>query len=122
MHQRNTVQRKEILEVLKNTRSHPTAEWIYGEVRKIRPDISLGTVYRNLKVLRNQGKVLELHDGSKARYDGTVKPHTHFICEKCREITDLPLSGNFPSWDCLKNHRINSVHVLFYGRCPECRS
>lgn len=122
MRQRNTAQRREILNVLKNTTLHPTAEWIYEEVRKVRPDISLGTVYRNLKVLRDQGKILELHDGIKSRYDGTIDPHAHFICDTCGGIKDLPFSGVFPQWDCLKNHSINSAHIILYGHCSECRS
>jgi len=51
MQRRNTQQRKIIYEILKNTDIHPTADWIYSEVRKLIPNISLGTVYRNLKVL-----------------------------------------------------------------------
>ena len=120
MHHRNTVQRKEILNVLKNTKSHPTAEWIYEEVRKVRSDISLGTVYRNLKVLRDQRKVLELHDGTKARYDGTIEPHAHFICEKCHCITDFPISGELPVLMNSENYRIKSVHLNLFGTCPEC--
>ncbi len=119
---RNTAQRKEILNILKNTKTHPTAEWIYEEVQKIRSDISLGTVYRNLKVLREQGKILELHDGTKARYDGTIEPHAHFICEKCGDITDLSISGSLPKWVSLENFRINSFLILLHGQCPECCS
>lgn len=119
---RNTAQRKEILYILKNTKIHPTAEWIYEEVQKIRPDISLGTVYRNLKVLRDQGKILELHDGAKARYDGIIEPHAHFICEKCGDITDLSISGSLPKWVSLENFRINSFLILLHGQCPECCS
>lgn len=90
MIRRETKQREVILSVLCNTESHPTADWIYDEVRKILPNISKGTVYRNLKVLREEGKISELNlSGTVSRYEGNQKRHYHFRCAKCHRVFDL---------------------------------
>src|SRR4030042_6406863 len=87
---RHSKQKETVLMVLKRTTSHPTAEWIYEEVRREIPHISLGTVYRNLKVLKQEGKILELDlVGSVTRYDGNPLNHDHFRCEKCGSVFDL---------------------------------
>ncbi len=76
---RMTKQRKIILDVLKNTTSHPTADWIYDQVREVLPNISLGTVYRNLKVLKEMGEIMELDFGSTySRFDGNPKKPLSF--------------------------------------------
>lgn len=85
-------QRERIYQVLKRTKSHPTAEWIFKQVRVQMPKISLGTVYRNLHVLREQGRIHELDFGEGIRrYDAIVEQHYHFICTKCGTITDLDM-------------------------------
>src|SRR6056297_3643031 len=87
---RMTKQHKAILRVLKNTESHPTADWIYEQVKKEIPNISLGTVYRNLNVLSELGKIQILDYGSTySRYDGNPKNHYHFRCEKCGRVYDI---------------------------------
>ena len=87
---RKTRQKEAILRLLKDTTSHPTADWIYTEVRKEIPNISLGTVYRNLKSLAKSGEIrqLDLADGT-SRFDGNNDSHYHFRCEKCGRIFDL---------------------------------
>jgi Fur family peroxide stress response transcriptional regulator len=73
-----------------NTKSHPRADWIYDQVRQEIPNISLGTVYRNLKYLAKLGEIrqLDLADGT-SRFDGNTDSHYHFRCEKCGRIFDL---------------------------------
>ena len=89
-------QREKIFYALKGTRSHPTAEWIYEEVRGDLPNISLGTVYRNLHVLKQQGKILELDFGEGTRrYDAFTHDHYHFICEECGSVKDLDIPVGF---------------------------
>ena len=74
-------QRERILQTLRKTRSHPTAEWVFEKVREQLPKISLGTVYRNLSILKQQGKIRELDFGETSRrYDAFVDEHYHFIC------------------------------------------
>ncbi|MGE5481445.1 MAG: Fur family transcriptional regulator [Bacteroidota bacterium] len=123
---RNTRQRRLILEVLRSTDSHPTADWIYQQVRDKLPNISLGTIYRNLKTLAENGEVLELNFGSTfSRFDGKAEPHYHFFCEKCGRLFDVfevPViheltqeAQQATGWKVL-GHRLE-----FYGICGDCQ-
>lgn len=87
---RETRQRKAILEVVSHSRSHPTAEAICTEVREIIPSVSLATVYRNLDVLKRQGRIREVigHDRT-AHWEVVHEPHAHFICTGCGDIRDV---------------------------------
>lgn len=122
---RMTKQRKAILRVLKNTDSHPTADWIYEKVKKDIPNISLGTVYRNLNVLAEMGKIKVLNYGSsQSRYDGKSGHHYHFHCEKCGKVydleldleTDLNYEVNNKTGFIANQHRLE-----FSGICPDCQ-
>ncbi|WP_035268340.1 Fur family transcriptional regulator [Desulfitibacter alkalitolerans] len=118
-----TRQKKIILEVVRSTNTHPTADWIYEQAKKELPDISLGTVYRNLKLLRDMGEILELNWGSTfSRYDGITENHYHFVCKRCGKIMDLQLSFNISHEDVEKAANINvETHRLeFYGTCNFC--
>ncbi|RMG60508.1 MAG: transcriptional repressor [Deltaproteobacteria bacterium] len=124
---RNTRQRNVVLSVLKNTHSHPDAEWIYQEARKIIPNLSLGTVYRNLKILKDQGKIIEIKSefSPSARYDAEVSPHGHFHCTTCDSIIDVHgvRSGDFIDETVLKGvGKVASFQVVFYGTCASCLS
>ncbi|MDI3280460.1 MAG: transcriptional repressor [Bacillota bacterium] len=121
---RMTRQRQRILEVLRSTTSHPTADWVYEQVRREIPDISLGTVYRNLKVLKESGEIMELNYGSTfSRYDGNPVNHYHFQCEECGRIYDLDLpvqeelnrAASQSSGFHVTHHRLE-----FYGTCRAC--
>ncbi|MFQ6604574.1 MAG: Fur family transcriptional regulator [Fidelibacterota bacterium] len=82
-------QRERILEIVQSTVTHPTADWVYDQVRLSIPNISLGTVYRNLNQLVQQGRVKAIHDESVVRYDGKTNPHAHFKCLTCLKIYDV---------------------------------
>jgi Fur family peroxide stress response transcriptional regulator len=117
-------QRDRIYQVLRSTRTHPTAEWVFGEVRHQMPRISLGTVYRNLHVLARQGKVKELDfgDGSR-RYDAFTDDHYHFICERCGAVQDLDIPPQADLNDRARPYVSGSVrtHRLdFLGVCTDC--
>src|SRR6056297_2080891 len=87
---RMTKQRKTILEVLKNTDSHPTADWIYEKVKQEIPNISLGTVYRNLNLLADKDKITVInYANDQSHYDGNTKIHYHFRCNQCGNVFDL---------------------------------
>src|SRR4030042_6815239 len=87
---RHSKQRDRILEILKGTKTHPTANWIYNELKDEFPDLSMGTVYRNLNILNEQGLVKKIDFGSTFdRFEAQLHPHYHFICENCNEIIDL---------------------------------
>ncbi|MGB9613798.1 MAG: Fur family transcriptional regulator, partial [Candidatus Margulisiibacteriota bacterium] len=89
---RESKQKRAIIEFLRSTKSHPTADQIYVKLKKQFPKLSLSTVYRNLNILRDQGRILELSFGSTFdRFDATTTPHPHFICQKCNQIYDFDL-------------------------------
>ena len=90
-------QRAAIIEVLRSTTTHPTAQWIYEEVRKQLPNISLGTVYRNLSALSSEGDILHISVGDGfEHFDGDNSPHLHLHCRRCGKIADGALSGTTP--------------------------
>ena len=87
---RGSKQRDTILRLVKNSKDHPRADWVYDQVRREIPNISMGTVYRNLRSLAKSGEIrqLEIADGT-SRFDGNTGSHYHFRCEKCGQIFDL---------------------------------
>lgn len=123
--QRLTRQRKAVLEVVRNTRNHPDAAWVYQEVRKLVPNISLGTVYRTLDALVEEGYLIPLtRAGDATRYDANTDGHLHMVCQGCGNIIDLDLhhpellqeaQRKFPHLD------IRSVSVEYHGLCDRCR-
>ena len=126
MNFRNSRQRQRILDVLKGTRSHPAAEWIYMKLKHEIPGLSLGTVYRNLKVLLKQGQINKLMFGSTHdRFDGELSPHYHLVCERCGTIEDLtmprPLDINKKAEE-LSRYRISRHRIKFFGICEKCQS
>ncbi len=125
MGMRKSKQRELILNILKGTSSHPTADWIYQEARKSLPKISLGTVYRNLKLLKDKGEILELYYGDgQSRFDGTTENHYHFTCQRCGKVYDVeePLRKDMES-DIAKKlgYTITHHRVEFYGICNKCQ-
>ncbi len=122
---RKTKQREVILEVLRSTDCHPTADWIYQEVRKELPNVSLGTVYRNLRCLTEMGEALELSYGSTySRFDGNPEPHYHFVCRVCGEVFDM---GMTVMHDLEKlaaadtGFTVTDHRMEFYGFCHNCQ-
>ena len=115
-------QREAILEVLRATDTHPTAAAVYEKVREILPNISLGTVYRNLAALKENGDILGLSIGDGyEHYDGDSAPHIHLHCRKCGGIQDLEMSGD-PAGDWAKKQGFvpeTSVYIV-YGSCNTC--
>ncbi|MBM7555562.1 Fur family transcriptional regulator [Halanaerobacter jeridensis] len=122
---RMTKQRKKILEVLKSTDCHPTADWIYEEVKEEIPNISLGTVYRNLNVLKEMGKIMELNYGSDhSRFDGVPENHYHFRCIECGKVMDLDIDVQDELEKKAENEidgEIDYHRTEFFGYCDECK-
>ncbi len=103
---------------------HPTADVVYMNVRKEFPNISLGTVYRNLTLLSDMGELsrLRLGDGVD-HFDAITTPHYHFVCQDCGSVSDLNLSvmdsfNNVAGDQC--EGRINGHVAYFYGSCKQC--
>lgn len=122
---RNTKQRQRIQELLQKTNTHPTADWIYNQIRKDFPRLSLGTVYRNLRILKQLGKVNELVYGSTySRFDGKTEDHCHFICEECEWIEDIDLPDKDKLIGFAKKQtgfKIKRHRLEFFGLCERCR-
>lgn len=123
--QRYSKQRETVLQILRETKRHPTAGAIYAQARKILPNISLGTVYRNLSQLSHEGEILsfQTQDGSE-HYDACAAPHPHLCCKECGEIMDLeiPFIGEFVRQSAAHiQAEIHDHHILFYGICSDCR-
>ena len=123
---RMTKQRKKILEVLKKTDSHPTADEIYEKVKEAIPNISLGTIYRNLNVLSEMGEIMILDYGSSySRFDGNPENHYHFRCENCGKVFDVEqevLEELNEKMDEDTPFEVNYHRLEFYGLCPQCQS
>jgi Fur family ferric uptake transcriptional regulator len=108
-----TNQRRVILEIVKMTDSHPTADEIYESVRKRLPRISMGTVYRNLDVLASCGIIKKLDPGrTQMRFDGNTQEHYHLTCMRCGRIEDLSFK---PSDDPLENLENLLGNLTKYG-------
>lgn len=122
---KGTKQRETILKALRSMTCHPTVDWIYEEVRKEIPNISLGTVYRNLKLLRESGEILEIDlSGTFSRFDGNPQNHYHFRCEKCGRVFDVdePVNKQMDERVAQKTGLKISHHRLeFRGLCKECQ-
>ena len=121
---RETKQRRVVYETIKQTHSHPTADWIFEKVRSKLPKVSLGTVYRNLNVLKNEGLVREIYGNDRrAHFDADTSKHAHFICSTCDQIIDVRGIKNI-DWRTLKDLvgcEVDDQDVVFSGRCPACR-
>jgi Fur family peroxide stress response transcriptional regulator len=122
---RHTRQREAILKLLRGTYSHPTADQIYDRVRKEIPNISKGTVYRNLKVLRETGLVSELNlNDTVSRFEAKQESHYHFRCEQCGRVFDIdePVDRELDRRVALRTGFSISHHQLeFRGLCRDCR-
>ena len=121
---RQTPQRAVIMEELCASKAHPTAAELFAQVRRRLPRISLGTVYRNLEVLHEDGQIRKLElAGSETRFDGTTTPHYHVRCRACGCVRELPT----PLHDKLVTmpmetggFRIDGHRLEFHGLCPSC--
>lgn len=121
---RMTTQRKVILEELRKIHTHPSADEIYEVVRLRLPRISLGTVYRNLEVLSELGKVQKLElSGSLKRFDWDTNKHYHIRCLRCNRVEDAPIAPLKQLEDKLYEATVFEIigyNLEFTGLCPEC--
>ena len=123
--QRNTRQRRVILDELRKTHLHPTAMELYDIARRRLPKISLGTVYRNLELLTETGAIRKLEIlGKEARFDGDLDKHCHVRCERCSRVDDL--AGAPPEQTIEESRDVNGWKILerrveFVGICPDCQ-
>lgn len=119
--------REAILNCLRSTTTHPSAEWVHAQLKAEYPDISLGTVYRNLALFKEQGLVISLGTvNGVERFDADTEPHVHFICRACHKVDDLPgmliperLSTDVDQYT---GGRTETCSLSFTGTCRECLS
>ena len=117
-------QRETLLEVLRNTKSHPDADWIYENARREIPSLSLGTVYRNLSKLADAKVIrrIDVGDG-REHYDADTAPHSHLVCEKCRAISDIfddfsPVIKK--TAEIMTGAAIKDYSLVYFGVCKNC--
>lgn len=122
---RETRQRQVVYEAVRGSKEHPTAEMIFDYVRDTLPTVSLGTVYRNLSVLKHQGLVIELRGSDrKAHFEADLSPHAHFTCTECGAISDIEGCPT-PDWQnlpCLAGYTVREHNLEFRGLCPRCNT
>ena len=115
-------QRQAIKDQLSNRVDHPTAETLYSELKTNMPNLSIATVYRNLKQLEGMGEISTIITDGAMRYDYNVKPHAHFFCNRCGAVLDIDTDkeqivkigqGSFTG-------SIEGCEVKFYGLCTDC--
>ena len=118
--------RQAIYDLLCEDREHPTAEMLYTRLKRDYPELSLGTVYRNLSVLEEEGLVVRVGKvEGQERYDARLDPHIHFVCTRCHRVTDMELNeyteklvGDMVrSFDC----KAQSFVLTVKGVCGNCR-
>ena len=117
-------QREAIKNFLMTRHDHPTADVVYSNVRTEFPNISLGTVYRNLTLLADLGEISRLRVGDGVdHFDADTHPHYHFVCNECGSVTDLETDGIDNVLEAASRNFEGLVqgHVTyFYGLCPHC--
>lgn len=123
-----SVKREAIYQMLASTETHPTAEWVYEKLKSVIPNLSLGTVYRNLSIFKEMGlaKSVGVIDGHE-RFDANMSKHSHFVCNKCFKVIDIPtdrnlLENNIYSYVEGKcNVSVENHNITFYGICYDCQ-
>ena len=117
-------QRECILKVLSETDTHPTANYVFEKVREEIPNISLGTVYRNLSKLIEDGLIIKLvADDTCERYDARVVPHYHIVCRLCGAVGDIFTDYNTAldkKADEQYKGKVYGHDIMFYGICDKC--
>ena len=117
--------RNAILECLRNTHAHPSADTLYQMLQKEHPDISLATVYRNLSLFKEQGLIASVGTVKGVeRFDGNTAPHVHFICSGCGRIQDLPQISVPEELNKAvardSGGKVESCQLSFTGLCEDC--
>ncbi len=105
---------------------HPSARWVYDTLKPDFPDLSLGTVYRNIALFKDEGKIRVVCSvNGEERIDGDTSPHPHFVCNCCGAVYDVEnklLPADEFSELADKGFAVESKYVLYYGICPKCTS
>ena len=122
---RYSKKREAILAAIQGTNCHPSAEWVYQQLKPQHPDLSMGTVYRNLTFFREHGLIQSVGVvQGQERFDAVVTPHSHFVCNCCGSVLDLPGVQPGEELDQTVSQQyglvVNHYELTFYGLCPSC--
>lgn len=124
MNLKHSRQRDSIKEFLATRKDHPAADVVYMGVRQTFPNISLGTVYRNLTLLADMGEIARLRVGDGVdHFDFDTSPHYHFVCSECGCVSDLELPFAEHLTQAARERFAGEIEgqvTWFYGRCAEC--
>ena len=116
--------REAILSAIQGTSCHPSAEWVYQQLKPQHPDLSLGTVYRNLTFFQARGLIQSVGVvQGQERFDAVTNPHCHFICNCCGCVLDLPITlGDDLELAVSRQYGLMTERheLTFYGLCPSC--
>ena len=121
--QRYSKQRELVLKTVMDNLIHPTAQEIYNMTREKDPTISMGTVYRNLNLLAEQGKILRIKvPGGADRFDGTIAPHNHAVCTRCGMVMDYDYSFDDLNRSLLEKSgfKCEELNITVRGTCKNC--
>ncbi len=122
---RNTIQRKLVLDSVTALKNHPTAEEIYNKIKEEYPDISMGTVYRNLNDLALEGRIKKLSvPGTADRFDYITEPHYHMKCAKCGGVFDVRMdymAALDKAAEKATGFRLYGHQTVFMGECSRCK-
>ncbi len=115
--------RQLILDTIKSTHTHPSAKWVYESLKEEIPDLSLGTVYRNIALFKEEGLIVTVTnlDGEE-RLDGDTSEHAHFVCRECKQVydifEDIPDVHSCPLEGFQTEHQV----LTYFGRCSACNN
>jgi Fur family peroxide stress response transcriptional regulator len=117
--------REAILDCIRATKTHPSADWVYTQLKPQIPDLSLGTVYRNLTMFKDEGTIVSLGVvGGQERFDGNVEPHIHFICQNCGAVLDVEIPYPMQTLERqvaeAVGGKVTGHRLSFRGLCPNC--
>ena len=123
---KNSKKRQALLEALCHSKEHPTAEMLYNQLKPEFPELSLGTVYRNLGVLVQEGLIKSVgHVNGQERYDAMMEAHPHFVCRNCHGVIDLELPDTVSDmYGEISEHfhcSPEDYSLTINGLCPQCR-
>lgn len=117
-------QREEIKKYLSTRKDHPSADAVYTAIRRTMPNISLGTVYRNLTLLSETGEILRLRLGDGIdHFDYDTSPHHHFVCTECGAVSDLSMESLDSVMEAAQKNfsgKIDGYVTYFHGSCSDC--
>lgn len=121
---RNSAVRNDIYTYLCGTKEHPSAEMIYNDLKGDNPNLSLGTVYRNLKQLEEIGKIIRVTNvNNHERYDANCEDHVHFVCERCGRVIDImdaDMEAVKLACNLTAGVKIKRMQLVIEGTCEFC--